>query len=274
MMKNFLLLSIFIFSIGIAAQPARVALRTKAEECFKKADYKCAETIYTQLLQEEFNSALQSNYLNNIGTSQRRLGKTSLAFATFDKALKSNPQDINTYINISSLHNQKGDKEKALHFIKLGLMLDDQNADLYLTRAKIYEDQKKNDLAEADYKNLISFQPENIIARSNYAIMKKNAGKYEDALKDYTQMISEKPESLLYNNRADVYLNMKKYKEALIDVQKAITLDPKFSLSYVTKAKILFETNKNSEGCVALNKAQSFGFDKIFTFDLLKNCEI
>lgn len=273
MMKNFLLLSIFIFSIGIAAQPARVALRTKGEECFKKADYKCAETIYTQLLQEEFNSTLQSNYLNNIGTSQRRLGKTSLAFATFDKALKSNPQDINTYINISSLHNQKGDKEKALQYIKLGLMLDDQNADLYLTRAKIYEDQKKNDLAEKDYLNIISFQPENIIARSNFAIMKKNAGKYDDALKDYTQMISEKPESLLYNNRADVYLSMKKYKEALTDVQKAITLDPKFPLSYVTKAKILFETKQDIEACKSLNKALATGYDKVLIFDQLKKCD-
>ncbi len=272
-MKKFLSLFIFIFSILIFAQPARTALKAKAEECFKKADYKCAENTYVELLKEENNPSLQSSFYNNLGTSQRRLGKTSLAFTSYDKAMKSNPQDINSYINLSSMHSQKGDKEKALQFVKLGLMLDDQNADLYLTRAKIYEDQKKNDLAEADYKNLISFQPDNIIARSNYAIMKKNAGKYEEALKDYTQMISEKPESLLYNSRADVYLNMKKYKEALTDVQKAITLDPKFSLSYVTKAKILFETNKKTDACIALNKAISLGIEKVFVFDLMKNCE-
>lgn len=257
----------------IFAQPARTAMKEKAEECYKKADYKCAESTYNELLKEENNPTLQSNFYNNLGTAQRRLGKTAFAFTSYDKAMKSNPQDINSYINLSSMHSQKGDREKALQIIKLGLMLDDQNSDLYLTRAKIYEDQKKIDLAEADYKNLISFQPENTIARSNYAIMKKNAGRYDEALKDYTQMISEKPESLLYNNRADVYVGMKKYKEALADVQKAISLDPKFSLSYVTKAKILFETNKNSEGCVSLEKAVSLGIDKIFIFDLLKNCE-
>lgn len=272
-MKKLLPLFLFIFSVFIFAQPAKNALKSKAEECFKKSDFKCAENLYKQLLEDEYNAALQANYFNNLGTSQRRLGKTELAFISYDSAVKANPQDINSYINLGSLHSQKGNKEKALNYIKLGLMLDDQNPDLYLIRAKVYEDQKKMDLAEADYKNLISFQPENMIARSNYAIMKKNAGRYDEALKDYTQMITEKPESLLYNNRADVYLNMKKYKEALADVQKAITLDAKFPVSYVTKAKILFETNKSADGCNSLNKAVELGYEKIFIYGLLKKCE-
>lgn len=272
-MKKFLFISLFIFSVSIFAQPAKIALKTKAEECYNKADFKCAEASYTKLLEDEYNGTLQSNYYNKLGTAQRRMGKTDLAIKSYQNALKSNPQDVISYANLGSIYSQKNNKEKALDYIKLGLMLDEQNADLYITRAKIYEDQKKMDLAEADYKNLISFQPENMIARSNYAIMKKNAGKYDEALTDYTQMIAAKPESLLYNNRADVYFSMKKYKEALVDVQKAIALDPKFPVSYVTKAKILFETNKNTDGCISLNKALAAGYDKSLVAELLKKCD-
>lgn len=272
-MKKFYTLILLAFSVVAFSQTNRKELKQKADACYEKNDYLCAETAYKKLLEEEYNATLKSQYLNKLGTSQRRLGQTAAAFSTYDTALKSNPQNIQSYINLSSLHSQKGDKEKALQYVKLGLMLDDQNADLYLTRAKVYEDQKKNDLAEKDYQTIIGYQPSNMIARSNYAILKMNSGKQEEAIKDYTQMITEKPESLLYNNRAEVHRNMKNYKDALADVQKAIAVDGKFPLSYVTKAKILFDTNKTADACASLEKATALGYEKVLIYSLVKKCE-
>lgn len=268
MKKLVCILSVVMSATAIAQQNDSSA----ADACFKKSDFRCAEAAYQELAVKETNGRLKAGFYNNLGTSQRRLGKTSLSFKSYENAIKSNPQDLPAYVNLSSLHQQKGSKEKALDYVRLGLLIDDTNADLKMIRAKVYEDQKKNDLAEKEYAQLIASAPENLIARTNYAVFKKNSGKLDDALKDYNNLISEKPESLLYNNRADVYLAQKKYKEASADVEKAIKLDPKFAQSYVTKSRILFETGKEKDACTTLDKAVSAGYEKYLIGDLLKKC--
>lgn len=264
---------VFFLSLGISAAAfSQQNDSSTVDACFKKADFRCAEAGYQALATKETNGKLKAGFYNNLGISQRRLGKTSLAFKSFENAIKANPQDLSAYINLSSLHQQKGDKAKALEYVRLGLMIDDSNADLKITRAKVYEDQKKNDLADAEYKNLVASSPDNLIARTNYAVFKKNNGKLEEAMKYYNQLISKKPESLLYNNRADVFLAMNKYKEATADIEKAIKLDPKFSQSYVTKSKIQFATGKDKDACTTLEKAVATGYEKYLIGELLKKC--
>ena len=270
MKKHFLFFSLLASFSGMYSQLQDTQL---AEECFKKADYKCAETAFAALAEKEQIGKLKSKFYNSLGTSQRRQGKVALAFKSYENALVSDPENIQSYINLSSFHSQKGNREKGLDYAAKGLIIDSQNQEILLIRAKIYEDLKKYDLAEKDFQNAISSAPENMIPKTNYAAFKKSRGKFEEALKDYNQLLAEKPESLIYNNRADTYLAMKKYKEALADVEKAIKLDSKFSLTYVTKAKILFESGRHSEACNALDKALEYGFQKYMIRELLKKCK-
>ncbi len=269
MKKNLL----FALLLSFGVMPAQLQDTKLADDCFKKADYKCAETAYAALAEKEQIGRLKSKFYNQLGTSQRRQAKHTLAMKSFQNALIADPESLESYVNLSSMHAQRGSKEKGLDFANKGLMIDSENADLLLTRAKIYEDLKKYELAEKDYQYIIAAAPQNTIAKTNYAAFKKNRGKLEEALKDYNQLISEKPESLIYNNRADLYLAMKKYKESSTDLERAIKLDPKFSLTYVTKAKLMFETGNKTEACKALDKALSTGFEKYLILDLLKKCE-
>ncbi|SIT04600.1 Tetratricopeptide repeat-containing protein [Chryseobacterium ureilyticum] len=267
MKKSLLLLVSVGLSLNIYAQD-----KIKAEECFKKADYKCAEEQYSKLAEKEQIQKFQSEYYNNLGTVQRRLGKTALAFKSYESALKTNPLSAPVYANIASLHSQKGNKAKALEYIEKGLQIDDKNPDFYLTRSKIYDSQGKKDLAIKDLNQILTFAPDNVFAKTGLANLKKNSGDLEGALKDYNQLIAEKPESLLYNGRADVYLKMKKHKEALTDINKAISIDAKFSQSYVTKALILFDTAKPKEACENLEKAVVLGYEKAILADYYSKC--
>lgn len=267
MKKSLLVLASLGFSLNVFAQDKKMA-----EECFKKADYKCAEEQYSKLAEKEQIRKIQSEYYNYLGTSQRRLGKTNLAFKSYDMALKTNPMSVAVYENLSSLYSQKGDKKKALEYIESGLKVNDKSADLYLTRSKIYEVQDKKDLAKADLNHILTFAPENIFAKTGLANLKKNSGELDDALKDYNKLIAEKPESLLYSGRADVYSRMKKNKEALADVNKAISIDPKFAQAYVTKAMILFNTAKPKEACENLDKAVNLGYEKAVLAEYYAKC--
>lgn len=268
MKKSLLLLaSISFFSLNIYGQDKKMA-----EECFKKADYKCAEEQYSQLAEKEQIQKFKSEYYNYLGTAQRRLGKTDFAFKSYEKALKTDPRSASVYVNLASLHSQKGDKAKALEYIENGLKLDAENPDFYLIRSKIYDSQGKKELAMKDLNQILSFAPDNIFAKTGLANLKKNNDDLEGALKDYNKLIAEKPESLLYNGRADVYLKMKKTKEALADVSKAISIDSKFAQSFVTKAMILFEMAKPKEACDNLNKAVGLGYEKAILADYYAKC--
>ena len=258
MKKHLLILTLLVTSFSfLSAQDKKIA-----EECFKKADYQCAEEQYSKLVLSEHIQKYQSEYYVNLGTAQRRLGKTTLAFKSYESALKSNPKSIAVYENLASLHNQKGNRNKALEYANTGIMLEPENAEMFLIRSKIYNNLGKKDLAMEDLKHILTFAPDNIFARIGLANLKKNNGDLEGALKEYNQLLTEKPESLLYNGRADIYLKMKKSKEAFADINKAISIDPKFSQSYVTKAIILFDSAKDKEACSNLDKAAALGHEK------------
>jgi len=169
MKKHLLVLSVVLTSLNfLSAQDKKIA-----EECFKKADYQCAEEQYSKLVLSEHIQKYQSDYYVNLGTSQRRLGKTTLAFKSYESALKSNPKSIAVYENLASLHNQKGNRTKALEYANTGVKLEPENAEIYLIRSKIYNNLGKKDLAMADLKQILTFAPDNILARTALANLKK-----------------------------------------------------------------------------------------------------
>jgi tetratricopeptide (TPR) repeat protein len=129
----------FYFRHFFAIQLFHAQDKKTAEECFSKANYKCAEEQYTKLAEKEQIQKFQSEYYDKLGTSQRRLGKTAQAFKSYESALKSNPKSVSVYENLASLHNQKGNKTKALEYINTGISLEPESANLYLLRSKIYE---------------------------------------------------------------------------------------------------------------------------------------
>lgn len=262
------LLSLLVFTtICVYGQDAK-----KADECLKAGNFKCAETEYQLLVSKEKIQKILSEHYVGLGMAQRRLGKPALAIKSFESAIRINPMSVPAYVNMASVQSMKGDKQKALEYITKGLKAEQESPDLYLTRSRIYDDMGKKDLAKEDLNTILTFAPDNLYARTGLASLKNKSGDLQGALKDYNQLISEKPESLLYNGRAEVYYKMKKQKEALADVNKAIAVDAKFAPSHVTKALILFSTGKGKEACSSLDKAVALGYEKSLLADEYGKC--
>lgn len=268
-MKKNLLLGILalVFSVKTMAQDKKTA-----EACMQKADYVCAEEQYGKLAQAEQIQKYKSEYLLNLGLAQRRSGKIPAAFKSFESAMIANPLSPKVFAQLGILHQQKGSKTKALEYLDKGIALDDKNSEMYLTRAKVYESLGKKDLAEKDLKQVLTFDTNNILAKSGLANFKKRNGDLNGSLKDFNQMISEKPESLLYNGRAELFLKMNRPKEALADITKSLTLDAKFAQTHYIKAQILQATGNTKEMCASLNKAIALGFEKALVKEQLGKC--
>ena len=96
-----------LFFLALATLSLHAQDKKIAEDCFRKADYKCAEEEYSKLVQTEKIQKFKSEYYNYLGTSQRRLGKTNAAFKSYESALKADPMSAAVYANLGSIHGQK-----------------------------------------------------------------------------------------------------------------------------------------------------------------------
>jgi len=72
--------------------------------------------------------------------------------------------------------------------------------------------------------------------------------RFEEAVQAHTQALSHGDYWQFRHERADTYFRMKKYPEALEDVNRAIALYPQAEDNYVLRSKIFFEMGRFTDG--------------------------
>lgn len=97
---------------------------------------------------------------------------------------------------------------------------------LYNARAQVYYEQGKYDLADNDYRKMISLKEGDVMG---YMGLGRNANaqkRYEDAIKQFDYVNKLEPAySSAYSFRAESYMGLKKYNEAVDDVIMGLSLD-------------------------------------------------
>lgn len=104
-----------------------------------------------------------------------------------------------------------------------------ESAKALIDRADYYEyTLGQHQKAIADYKKAILMQPENPLAWIGLVDAYKSTKRKDDAYEVLNQAIEASPKAaILYEKRADMRSNFLMDKEALEDINKAISLDPK-----------------------------------------------
>jgi tetratricopeptide (TPR) repeat protein len=69
---------------------------------------------------------------------------------------------------------------------------------------------------------------------------------YDEAIGDYTRAInlSQSTEATLFNNRANVYIEIGKFQDAILDLTQAIQLMPYVAVNYYNRAAVYLALNK------------------------------
>jgi stress-induced-phosphoprotein 1 len=81
--------------------------------------------------------------------------------------------------------------------------------------------------------------PEKAVQLKEEGNAKFSAGKFGDAIEDYTESIRRNPnDPKVYSNRAACYTKLMDWGRALKDVDKALELDPAFVKAFIRKGKI------------------------------------
>lgn len=118
------------------------------------------------------------------------------------------------------------DTVHALKDYAQAIALTPEDDRLYNARAQVYYEQSKYDLADNDYRKMISLKEGDIMG---YMGLGRNANaqkRYEDAIKQFDYVNKLEPSySSAYSFRAESYIGLKKYNEAIDDVITALGID-------------------------------------------------
>lgn len=118
------------------------------------------------------------------------------------------------------------DTVNALKDYAQAIALTPEDDRLYNTRAQVYYEQGKYDLADNDYRKIISLKEGDVMG---YMGLGRNANaqkRYEDAIKQFDYVNKLEPSySSAYSFRAESYIGLKKYNEAIDDIITALGID-------------------------------------------------
>lgn len=209
-----------------------------------KQDYAGAKANYNQLLGMDAYKTKPAPV--SVYTRLLQIARQEKNDAEAQKVLKAGlaayPNNKSFLIEDLNMSMAGGNSEAALEKINKTIAADPTNANLYAVRAGIYDQQKKSDLAQADYKKAIELDPNNFDSQFNMGIYNFNqaANLYTKASKlDLkTYQLKGKP----------LEAQGKKYFEASVPYfEKALEIQPNDAGSISALQKVYFRLGRNAD---------------------------
>ena len=102
--------------------------------------------------------------------------------------------------------------------------------------------------------HVLKYETKTPLPYRNRANYRRDQGRTEEALADYNSALSLKPDGALYNSRAKLYFNLKKFDQALVDYNNAIALDSSKGEYYINRGAVYALTNIPQKALEDFNK--------------------
>lgn len=176
------------------------------------------------------------------GTTALRAGKLPQAITAFTRAIDIEPTYAEAYVKRGLAYYRTAQYETAIADYTQTLGLNRYHADAYASRGDAYR-------ALTDTQRAIEDYSASLERRWNGSVMLKRAETYFDsgdvqnALADYDTAIKRQPTLMAYYARGNAYLQLaiqgdkNRLKPALVDLNQAIALEPRFANAYISRAQ-------------------------------------
>lgn len=246
-------------------------LVTRALDAAKKDSLGLSERLFKDALKLDPANVRNALLFSNLGTIQRRMGKTDDAIESYSLALGITPYSTTMLLNRASLYLDKNLLDKAYIDYCNVIDIDRKNKEALLFRSYIYMQRRSYQEARVDYINLLDLEPRNKTARLGLALLNQKELRYRESLEEFNRMITDYPEDAsLLKARANLEIEMNTPDLALLDLEAAAKLTPKDAEIYVMCGDIYLSQKKNREAYVAFEKAISLGVPRPELQDKLK----
>lgn len=206
-----------------------------------------------------------SNYYVHTGSQHSFEGRSEQARADLEWSIQLNPNNVSAYTNLASTCQNLGDDDCTFRSFEKALELDPNNWPVYSQIGGYYDFRNQNDEAAEYYQKAIDVGDGKAVeAMNNLGRIFILQGKYDEAIKLLTESIeatekvvaeTNQPPDLVasgYKNRGWAKLELKKYDEAVADLEKSDELNYQYADTYCLLEKV--HRIKNNDDEVALNR--------------------
>lgn len=201
---------------------------------------------------EYLNKELSENPKNGyayawIGVVRDYKSEYGKALTAINQALKLLPKKDKEYMSFAhslraNVYLNLGDTISAIKDYGSAIKFTPNDEDLYEKRAQIYYELRKYDLADADYIKITSINEGSVMGYMGLGRNANDQKDFETAIKYYSHVIKLASDySSGYSFRAESYIGLGKYNDAIEDIIKALDIDSDNKAYY-----LLFDVSKSS----------------------------
>ena len=219
-----------------------------------------AEILFKKALQEEPANMRNALLFSNLGTIQRRMGKSQEALESYSLALNLTPYSVTMLLNRASLYLDLDYLDKAYVDYCNVIDLDAKNQEALQFRAYIYMRRRQYQEAKNDYQRLLEEIPADKTARIGMAMVNQKLQRYRESLEEFNRLIVDYPKDVsLWKARAELEVEMNHLDLALLDLESVVKMAPNDAEIYVMCGDIYLAQSRNREAFVAFEKAIELG---------------
>jgi tetratricopeptide (TPR) repeat protein len=204
-----------------------------------KQDFAGAKASYNQLLGMNYKSVTLYSRLLQMAKQENDAAGAAKVLQQALAAYPNNKAFMLEDLNVTLAGGKGGD---ALEKINKAIVADPSNSNLYAVRGSMYDQQKKSDLALADYRKAVELDPNNFDAQFNLGVYN-----YNRAAEAYTK--ASKMDLKTYQVSGKKYeAEGKKHFEASVPYfEKALQLQPEDKNTLSSLQKVYFRLGRTAD---------------------------
>lgn len=259
-MRHIILTLALLTATAVSAQSSYLDLTDHAMRCIETDSLSEAESLIEEAMKLEPTNPSNAMLFANLGQVQRRLGKTEKAIDSYSYAVNMMPRNVSVALDRAALYLELGKATPALYDCNRVLDLEPDNEEALSMRAYAYMSKRELELARADYNHLLRLKPNDYDTMLGLITLSQQEMKYRDALEMVNLMMSSHPDdALLLTVRADIERETKHEDLALIDLDRAIELNPQLTDAYLLRGDIYLLQNKRQLARADFERVISLG---------------
>ena len=153
----------------------------------------------------------------------------------------------------------QGKLDEALHHSKESLIIQPQNADLYIQKGNILLDMGKSEEAKENYRRAIQLDPNNASAHYNLGVVLHLEGNTERAIDEYQRAIKLRDTHFpAHMKLAEALTEKRRLEDALRTYARASVLQPRTAEIYYNMGNILIAQGRLDEAVAQFERAVRF----------------
>jgi tetratricopeptide (TPR) repeat protein len=222
---------------------------------FELGDYNSSVKILKDLQGE---GRLDSKCANLLGVSYSKLGLYEDAYTTLMRNLRQSSSDLFSYLNLITLFADAGHFGDAVAIANQAVTVFPKNSDIFVVRGAVYTRMAELERAHSDFAVAVQLSPSQASPRFLLALSEYKQGDFESSMAGLKAAIrSGIVDSDLHYLLAECMLMTDPTKpiRALVELNRAIELNPKSVAARTLRGKLLLETGQVTAAVVDLTLA-------------------